>query len=103
MNAYNRSDIAACTYILDQHVLPNGLIVTGELEVAVCNWNDECFIESMSLDIEDEDGNVTGKFYGARDKDATIQTIAHMFETDNKMMDFIYEAAMAAAENNHAY
>jgi hypothetical protein len=97
------SPIAACTYILEQHVLPNGLIVTGELQIAVCNWNDECYIESMTLDVEDEDGNLNGKFYGQRDKDATIQKIAYMIESDSKMMDFIYEASMSAAEDNNAY
>ena len=35
----------------------------------------------------DKDGNVIGKWYGRRDKDATIQNIAKMIE--DKLMDYI--------------
>jgi hypothetical protein len=96
--------VAPCTYILDQHVLPNNCIVTGELQIEVCRWaDDELFIDSMTLDIEDEDGNVIGKWYGSCDKSATLQKIADMIETDPKMMGFIFDAAAVAAEDNAAY
>lgn len=93
------SPIAPCTYFLEQHELPNGAVVTGELEIAVCRWNDHCYIESMTLDIEDENGNVISKWYGKRDRDATIQKIAEMIE-NSKLMDYIYDASMTAAEEN---
>lgn len=94
------SPIAPCTYILEQHELPNGVIVTGELEIEVCHYNDECYIESMTLDIEDEDGNVVGKWYGKRHGNPTLENIARMIE-NSKYMDYIYEASMIAAEENN--
>jgi hypothetical protein len=100
-DAPNGSPLARCTYILDQHDLPNGCTVTGELEIDVCRWNsDELFISSMTLDIEDENGNVVGKWYGNPDLDATIKNIARMIENDKKLWGYVYDAAMIAAEEN---
>ena len=96
--------VAACTYVLEQHELPNGCIVTGELNIEVCSWmDDELYIDSMTLDIEDEDGNTIGKFYGYCDKNATIKAVAQMIENDTKLWGYIFEAAAVAAENNAAY
>jgi hypothetical protein len=93
--------VAPCTYFLEQYELPNGAIVTGELQIEVCHWNDdELYIDSMTLDIEDEDGNVIGKWYGSRDKDATIQKIAEMIENSEPIWGYIYDASMIAAEEN---
>jgi hypothetical protein len=91
------SPIAPCTYILEQYELPNGVIVTGELEIEVCHYNDHCYIESMTLDIEDEDGNVVSKWYGKRNGNAVLENVARMIE-NSKLMDYIYEASMTAAE-----
>lgn len=91
--------VAPCTYILEQYDLPNGCTVSGELEIDVCRWaGDELFISSMTLDIEDENGNVIGKWYGNRDKDATITKIARMIENEKKLWGYIYDASMTAAE-----
>ena len=98
------TSVAACTYILERHELPNGCIVTGELNIEVCEWmDDELYIDSMTLDIEDEDGNVIGKWYGDCDKNATLQGIAQMIESDKTIWGYIFDAAAVAAEDNAAY
>jgi hypothetical protein len=94
------SPIAPCTYFLEQYELPNGVIVTGELEIEVCHYNDHCYIDSMTLDIEDENGKVVSKWYGKCSSSAILENVAKMIE-NSKLMDYIYEASMTAAEENN--
>jgi len=77
--------------------------VTGELEIEVCRWNDHCYIEFMNLNVINENGEIDGGFYGARNRNATNEAVARMIENDKEIMDFIYEAAMQAAEDNADY
>lgn len=97
------SPIAPCTFILEEYVLSNGVEVAGELEIEVCHWNDHCYIDSMKLNVINENGEIDGSFHGARNRTATNEAVARMIENDKEIMDFIYEAAMQAAEDNAAY
>jgi hypothetical protein len=91
--------VAACTYALDQYEMPNGMIVSGDLYIEVCQWmDDELYIDSMNLNIEDEDGNVIGTWKGDCDKNAILQKVAEAIESDKRLWAIIHDEAMSAAE-----
>jgi hypothetical protein len=96
--------VAACTYTLEQYEMSDGVIVSGNLYIEVCEWmDDELYIDSMNLNIEDEDGNVIGTWKGDCDKNATLQKVAEAIQNDKRLWGFIYDEAMQAAEDNAAY
>jgi hypothetical protein len=91
--------VADCTYTLDQYEMPNGTVVSGDLYIEVCEWMDnELYIDSMNLNIENEDGNVIGTWKGDCDKNAILKKVAEIIESDKRLWGIIHDEAMSAAE-----
>jgi len=90
--------VAPCEYELDGYEMADGRCLHGTLYIEICRWNDdEVYIDSVKLEVFNEDGDLLETISGDRDE-AAVKAIVAVIEADSRQMDFICDEAISAAD-----